>query len=155
MNTGEIMLIQNIYYAFIGIVAAALGGNEILMAVQFYFGRRRELYFKTGREWDIRARDGVGLLLVGIGLFFGFLFNNMGFMLSIPCFFVPLWFSVASWLMNLRPPNWVYHFEKGRAGNELEYIKQRGAELLMRYPKTFPRMINNPDGWETWVMTII
>jgi hypothetical protein len=128
---GEIMLIQNVYYAFIGIAAAALGGNEVLMAVQFYFGRRRELYFKTGREWDIRAQDGVGLLLVGIGLFFGFLFNNMGFMLSIPCFFVPIWF-------------WVYHFEKGRAGNELEYIKQRGAELLIRYPKTFPRMAGKP-----------
>lgn len=113
MNNGEIMLIQNIYYAFIGIAAAALGGNEVLMAVQFYFGRRRELYFKTGREWDIRARDGVGLLLVGIGLFFGFLFNNMGFMLSIPCFFVPICF-------------WVYHFEKGRAGNELEYSNSAG-----------------------------
>lgn len=149
------MVIQNLYYVFIGILTAALGGNEILAAFQFYVGRRRELYFKTGREWDIRARDGVGLLMVGVGLFFGFLFNDMSFMLMLPCFFVPVWFSVASWLVHLRPPNWVCHFEERRSPIELAYIKQRGAELLQRYPRTFPRIINTPDGWETWMMTVI
>lgn len=149
------MLVQSIYYALVGMIIFAIGSSELFVVALFYLGRRRDLYFKTGRDWHSRAREGLGLFLAGAGMSAGFIFSRFTFLLVVPFCLVPLWFMMTVQWVRIPPPAWVNRFEADRTSLEIDYIKLRGTLLLKRYPKIFPMMINSQDGWEAWIMTVI
>jgi hypothetical protein len=53
-----------------------------------------------------------------------------------------------------RQPQWVRHFEEGRAYAELRHIRTCGARALHMHYQRFTRLINSTGGWDAWLMTV-
>ncbi len=117
---------------------------------QYFLGGRRELYFGDSdqRKWYEKAYYDGFFLVIGLGGFLtGFLLGGVFLLL----FWIPFALFVLPWLH----PAWVCRFEKEHSRQEITYIKQRGQFFLEHYPRTFPQIVRNNEGWDMWVSAVI
>jgi hypothetical protein len=128
--------------------------------LMFYTGRRRDLIFADSLNWMIRGKSGGVLML--LSLLFLLPVCSLFFQLTAFYYFaglvavvmMPLWWHGLPAFMRRFPPGWLYDFHDGRSPEDTAAVYAAGRAMLRTNPEAFRRIINQPEGWDSWILTV-
>jgi hypothetical protein len=147
------------FLIILGALVMLVGARWLGLAVLFYVGQRRDLYFGHGNEWKRLAQGGsavivfgISILTAGLGVYTSF---ELMLITSGITFFVPFpLVIIIPPIVKHLPPGWLRRLEANRTPEELQRIREHGRAMLESHPTVFKNIISSDDGWESWLMTI-
>jgi hypothetical protein len=129
---------------------------------RFWTGQQRELYLMPSRKrTNLLISNFIGAISSLLWMIYPLFLLNINPDSEIWVCCAPVVGIFPSVLLGaifypfLNAPPWVTAFEARRSAADILHIQAKGRKLLQLHPKAFRTLIQSPEGWDLWVMTVV